>query len=670
MNRPSETLIKQAVNTTGGFRPAARFLREQGFDISESGIRGMMKRWEDDDTDFELETPISSEIDIDALIARRIEQFSIKKQIREREQILPVRVKLDGPIGLGFMGDPHIDDDGTDIQQLFDHVDLFGKHNEGLFACNLGDVSNNWIGKLSHLWSEQSTSAAESRALVNEFLGRTNWLFYIHGNHDCLDEATELLTQRGWINHTDIRSTDVVLGLNPETNEAEWQPIQAVIRKQGTELKQLNGLRMDLSCTENHRILHAVYPNKGGKLQYKTASELSGKNFSIPVAAPVSTPGSSLSDDEIRLSAWLVTDSHKTEDGYYILYQSKPEMVSQIELLLYKSNIEYTHFVRVRAPEEIKGRIVKSALPAHEFHILAASTDYIKSLAPCTSRLPAWVFEMDDRQFSIFLNEYIAADGSWYSGGGRNGAIVYGEKTILEDLQILCLTRGVSANISQDNRGSWRLNVCFKRFSSFNKTTGVFKTVPYSGAVWCLSVPLTNFMIRRNGKPHFTGNCWGGGNNLLTQILAQNAAITKEHRVRVGLRLPNGRNVKIHAAHGFRGKSMWSEVYGAARVAQLDGDHHDIYAGGHIHTSGYAHGMRPSSGRMWHAIQVASYKKFDRYADELGLDSKDLYNCPVALIDPNATSDINFIRWEFDPHEGAERLRWMRNRWNAGKSAS
>src|SRR5690606_35290865 len=117
-------------------------------------------------------------------------------------------------------------------------------------------------------------------------------------------------------------------------------------------------------------------------------------------------------------------------------------------------------------------------------------------------------------------------------------------------------------------------------------------------------------------------------------------------------------------------KSMWSEVFGAAKTAQLDGEQHDIYVGGHIHTSGYAHGMRPSSGRMWHAIQVASYKKIDRYAEALNLDPKDLYNCPVALIDPHATSEVNFVRFQFDPKEGAERLKWMRKRWKEGKSAS
>lgn len=349
MARPNEDLIKQAIEKMGGFRPAARFLREQGYDISESGIRSMNKRWAD--ADFEIDLPggkMESEIDVDALIERRITQFERKLEVHERQQLIGVTVKTDGPIGLALAGDWHLDDDGTDLKQVLDHVSLIDGSVEGMFAGNIGDVFNNWAGRLARLYAEQSTSSAESIALVKEILTRVKWMFYINGNHDL----------------------------------------------------------------------------------------------------------------------------------------------------------------------------------------------------------------------------------------------------------------------------------------------------------------------------------WGGGGDLLAGILANSAAIHKSTKARMHLKFPSGRDLKIYAVHGFAGKSMWSEVYGAAKKAQLDGEHHDIYVGGHIHTSGYAHGMRPSSGKIWHALQVASYKKLDRYAEELNLDSKDLYNMPVALIDPYATSDLNYIRFEFDPHEGAERLKWMRQRWRAGKSAS
>lgn len=348
--RPSEDLIKNAINEMGGFRPAARHLRERGYDISESGIRGMNKRWADPDVepDLQLVAPLRSEIDVKALIKRRITQFARKSEIHRAEQLIGVQCRIDGPIGLGFFGDMHLDDDGTDLAQVLEHVDLFDGSREGLYAGNIGDSFNNWAGRLARLYAEQSTSSAEALALIKDILTRINWMFYINGNHDV----------------------------------------------------------------------------------------------------------------------------------------------------------------------------------------------------------------------------------------------------------------------------------------------------------------------------------WGQGGDILAGILANHALVHKSNKARLQLKLPNGRDLKIYAVHGFQGKSMWSEVYGAAKKAQLDGDHHDIYVGGHIHTSGYAHGMRPSSGKIWHALQVASYKKLDRYAEELNLDAKDLYSCPVALVDPYAGSALNFIRWEFDPHEAAERLKWMRSRWRSGKSAS
>lgn len=344
-----EETLRSAIQEAGGFQPAARLLRERGFNISDRTLRRYFgNRTEEQMPEFEREDEPMKAVDIEELITRRIKQFARKKEIYQKESIIPVKVNIDGPIGIGFTGDMHLDDDGTDLAEAIDHVDLFDGRQKGLFAVNQGDSFNNWSGRLARLYSEQSTSSAEAIALIEEILPRVNWLYYLNGNHDL----------------------------------------------------------------------------------------------------------------------------------------------------------------------------------------------------------------------------------------------------------------------------------------------------------------------------------WSQGGDLLRHILAGAATVHKSTKTRIGLKFPNGRQLKIYSVHGFSGKSMWSEVYGAAKKAQMDGEHHDIYVAGHIHTSGYTHGMRPSSGEMWHALQVASYKKIDRYAEELNLDSKDLYNCPVALIDPYATSPVNYIRFEFDPHEGAERLTWMQKRFQQRKSSS
>lgn len=138
--------------------------------------------------DFE-HAPIPSErVPVDELVERRKSQFAQKARHEEATKLRAVKVNLDGPIGILHFGDPHVDDDGTDIAALERHTDLVNK-TEGLFAANVGDTTNNWVGRLARLYGEQSTSAVEAWDLAEWFIGRCEWLYMISGNHDAWSGA-------------------------------------------------------------------------------------------------------------------------------------------------------------------------------------------------------------------------------------------------------------------------------------------------------------------------------------------------------------------------------------------------------------------------------------------------------------------------------------------------
>jgi hypothetical protein len=92
-------------------------------------------------------------------------------------------VAVEGPFGVMHMGDPHVDDNGTDIAVLEQHVAVCNR-TEALFAANVGDYANNWVGRLARLYGEQSVSAAEAWVLVEWLIRSTHWLYLIGGNHD------------------------------------------------------------------------------------------------------------------------------------------------------------------------------------------------------------------------------------------------------------------------------------------------------------------------------------------------------------------------------------------------------------------------------------------------------------------------------------------------------
>lgn len=121
-------------------------------------------------------------IDIEELVDLRIRQFGVKKAYEEATKLISVNVRIDGPIGILHFGDPHVDDDGTDLATLRDHSDL--TQQEGIWGANVGDTTNNWVGRLARLYANQSTTAEQAWQLAEWFIKRTRWLYMIGGNHD------------------------------------------------------------------------------------------------------------------------------------------------------------------------------------------------------------------------------------------------------------------------------------------------------------------------------------------------------------------------------------------------------------------------------------------------------------------------------------------------------
>ena len=127
----------------------------------------------------------SSELPYDEIREKRLREFERKQAHHQALELVTARVRRKGPIALFFFGDPHLDDPGTDLKTLYEHTELI-KQTDGMYACNIGDTTNNWVGRLKALYAEQSTTQSEAWTLaegwIHELAGK--WLFLIGGNHD------------------------------------------------------------------------------------------------------------------------------------------------------------------------------------------------------------------------------------------------------------------------------------------------------------------------------------------------------------------------------------------------------------------------------------------------------------------------------------------------------
>lgn len=137
--------------------------------------------------------PPDVDLPIEDLVADRKRRFERKRAHEIGRRLIPVNVKGSAPIGILHFGDPHIDDDGTDIALLEEHARLV-RETPGLYGANVGDTTNNWVGRLAKLYAQQSTTAADGWRLAEWFVGEVrDWIYMVGGNHDAWSGAGDPL---------------------------------------------------------------------------------------------------------------------------------------------------------------------------------------------------------------------------------------------------------------------------------------------------------------------------------------------------------------------------------------------------------------------------------------------------------------------------------------------
>jgi hypothetical protein len=110
-------------------------MRAKGYIIPESTYRaGAVKQEVIEKPGFSFTPLPDDDISIEELVAHRKKQFAHKQRHEEASKLIPVKVTIDGPVGILHFGDPHVDDDGTDIGLLEKHA-LLVKNTKGLFAA-------------------------------------------------------------------------------------------------------------------------------------------------------------------------------------------------------------------------------------------------------------------------------------------------------------------------------------------------------------------------------------------------------------------------------------------------------------------------------------------------------------------------------------------------------
>lgn len=100
-----------------------------------------------------------------------------------------IRIRTSDPVVVAFMGDPHLGAPGCNMALLRRDVALLQKPH--VYAVNIGDSSNNWVGRLMSLYAHQEATRSTEQRLIRWLMNEAGirWIMWVLGNHDVWNDG-------------------------------------------------------------------------------------------------------------------------------------------------------------------------------------------------------------------------------------------------------------------------------------------------------------------------------------------------------------------------------------------------------------------------------------------------------------------------------------------------
>lgn len=323
-------------------------------------------------------------------------------------------------------------------------------------------------------------------------------MVFTTGNH-CLTKEHEVLTRGGFKPINGVVVGEDVWTLNKD-NTGSWNKVSGLINKPYKgPLHKHESRTMSIECTPEHRV---IYTNNNTGKQFEATAKDSPDSCDLFVSSTSSNGEYTLSDKEISLAAWFCTDSHYTAGKQVVLYQREANAY-HIDALLKALYIEANRKVRHRDIKEICGKTLKDKVKGQVEWFISVNEAH-KLGVYNNKELPDFVHKLSGRQFKVFLDTVVEADGSLPTRG-TNSRVVYGKKHFCDSVQQECIKHGYRASLTEYRPTHWRVNITKSTKGRQEGFANV--TIDYEGSVHCLTVNNGNFLVRHNNKCHFTGNC-------------------------------------------------------------------------------------------------------------------------------------------------------------------
>ncbi len=321
---------------------------------------------------------------------------------------------------------------------------------------------------------------------------------------ECFDDETEILTEDGFVFFKDLKEEKVAQVDSSSGLMSFVRPIAKIKRAyNGNMLHFKSDNNFDIKCTPNHEMLiHS---------DYNGWHKVLAKDFSRNAAYRMMKTGMAYSEKvsltplEKFLIAFQADGSiHFKGENHTLVYFSfsKERKIKDIIKIFKKGKFDYREIKIPTAKGNIK--------PKRRFSVRINIKFKDKKIGG--------FFKLEDiskEKAMAIVSELIKWDGHIPKKSIKNALYSNSCKDTIDLYQSICCLAGYKTKITtvvderkESYKKIYRLFIVMDNLVTLQyKEKEISK---YKGFVYCVSVPTSNILIRRNGKTAVVGNCHGG----------------------------------------------------------------------------------------------------------------------------------------------------------------
>jgi hypothetical protein len=328
-----------------------------------------------------------------------------------------------------------------------------------------------------------------------------------YGNHECYHPDTEVLTDKGWVNITEVTTEDMVAAF--DSKHIYFEKPNAVVSKQADALYTIEGSYTKQIVSSKHAVMLNDMSKINAEDLYFAYNEKSFKELDLPHGRTLNASHSSLDASMIELLTAVVMDATIIKNSRYLqgskkvriqFKLSKQNKIEYIKNLLDRNQIAYTF-------KECKMTGLNKLQPYY-IRVYGEQARMINGLLNGEKVLPKEFGQLTGDSFLAMMTALKNTDGHVVSESLEWTST---EKSNVDVIHSACVLNGwhfnskTSQTRSGFDNGKTQYVVRITKSIVKNKTLSITKQ-DYDGLVHCLNMPSGCFVTRIDGKVSFSGN--------------------------------------------------------------------------------------------------------------------------------------------------------------------